>query len=351
MAKRTNSARRGHFTTVPTASGGIARAAYAEAKQAGLDPTPLLLLAGLTMRQITNPASRVAVAKQIKFLDAVAEALPSECLGIRLAAKIDVRELGLLYYVLASSNLLGDALARLARYSRIHNEGLQIEYRHAQVLSVSFSYVGVERATDRHQIEFFAAALVRLCRRLTGRELPPIAVKLTHWRSALPPECKAVFGCEVSFGQDVDQVVFSGSAGRLPLVGADPYLNMLLLQYCEETLRARRARTAPWRIRVENAAVPLLPHGQAYVSKIAERLGVTARTLARRLAREGATFSTVIDELRHKLAKRYLRERKLLMAEIAWLLGYSGPSALNHAFRRWTGKAPKRPIPSTGSIS
>lgn len=85
---------------------------------------------------------------------------------------------------------------------------------------------------------------------------------------------------------------------------------------------------------------PLLPHGQVRAAEVAQRLGVSQRTLQRRLAAEGLTFAKVLDDLRLDLAKRYLREAELPVSEIAWLLGYQQISALNHAFKRWTGKTP-----------
>jgi AraC-like DNA-binding protein len=95
-------------------------------------------------------------------------------------------------------------------------------------------------------------------------------------------------------------------------------------------------------MKVENAIVPLLPHGHARIGTIAAELGVSRRTLARRLAAEGLTFRKVLDDLRFDLTKRYLREEDLPISEIAWLLGYRETSALNHAFKRWTGRTPTR---------
>lgn len=115
-----------------------------------------------------------------------------------------------------------------------------------------------------------------------------------------------------------------------------------MLGYCEEALAKRRKKSATWRLRVENSIAPLLPHGEAKIEQIAARLGVSQRTLARRLASERLTFLRILDDLRCDLAKRYLQERELPISEITWLLGYKEPSAFTHAFKRWTGSAPKR---------
>src|ERR1700746_131225 len=107
---------RPRISSIPTASGGIARVAYARGVDAGLDVEPLLKDSGLSVQQAKNSRFRIAVKAQIKFLNLVADALPDEFLGVHVAERIDLRELGLLYYVLASSNTLGDALKRFSRY-------------------------------------------------------------------------------------------------------------------------------------------------------------------------------------------------------------------------------------------
>ena len=329
------------FKSLPTATGGIARAAYARARTR-LDLRPLLESSGLTIRQIKDPSIRLAVKKQITFLNLVADALQEEFLGILLAQDLELRELGLLYYVLASSDTLGDALRRVARYSTIHNEGVHITCRDRKGILILFEYVGVARSIDRHQIEFFVTTLLRICRQLTGLQLQPDSLKLKHRRVGLPAKLKTFFGCKVVFGSDVDQIVYPRLAKSLPVVNADPYLNSLLVQYCEEAISYRRIRSGTWRLRAENAIAPLLPHGLAEMSDVAKQLGISQRTLARRLASEGLTFADVLTKLRIDLAEHYLREPTLPISEVAWLLGYREASAFSHAFKRWTGKTPKQ---------
>src|SRR5262249_46943407 len=161
--------------------------------------------------------------------------------------------------------------------------------------------------------------------------------KLVHRRTELPRPVKAFFGCEVGFGSDTDEIIFPQLARGLPIPNADPFLNSILVKYCDEALAQRRGRTCAWRLRVANTIAPLLPHGQADMAGVAQRLGMNQRTLARRLASEGLTFVDVVDSLRFDLAKRYLHEPDMQIAEVAWLLGYRESSAFNHAFKRWTG--------------
>jgi len=331
-----------HFGSLPSATGGIARLAYAKLKEAGVELEPLLMKAGLTLHQIEDSAARVRVRDQISFLNLAASVLQDNLLGFHLAQPPDLREFGFLYYVLASSEVLSEALQRGARYSSIANEGISLKYIKGTDISISFAYVGVSRHLDQHQIEFWMVALIRMCRQLTGLRLAPTRVRLTHRRDYASSEFAEFFGSDLEFGAVIDEVAFAISIKHMRIVSADPYLNKLLITYCEEALSNRPKHSGSFRSSVENAIVPLLPHGKARVSEIARQLGVSPRTFARRLKLEGLTFSEVLEGLRRGLAERYLADGDLSISQIAWLLGYQEVSALTHAFKRWTGKTPRQ---------
>ena len=326
---------------LPTASGAITRLAYAHAKQAGLELEPVLKKAHLTVHEIENPDARLRVRDQIRFLDLVAAALKDDFLGFHLAQPADLREMGWLYYVVASSEIMSDALKRGARYSSIVNEGIALKYVENGDVTITVDYVGVSRHLDRHQMEFLMTTLVRLCRQLTGLNLVPTKVQFIHHRESTSPAFAEFFGNDVDFGAAADEVKFATAIKAMPVVSADPYLNRLLTSYSDEALSRRSARRSSFRSSVENTIVPLLPHGKGRAGEIAPRLGLSQRTFARRLSVEGYTFSEVLEKLRSDLAERYLTDESLSISKIAWLLGYQEVSAFTHAFKRWTGKTPR----------
>jgi hypothetical protein len=293
------------FGSIPSAGGGIARAAYDLALKSRLDVNPLLKRCALTVQKIKNPAYRLSVRSQVKLLNLVASGLGNDCLGMALAQDIDAREVGLLYYVFASSETLSEGLRRIARYSAIQNEGVCITYREKAGIAITFDYVGVPRRADCHQIEFFVSMLLKMCRQSSGRNVLPSSISLVHRRKDMPNRYQSHFGCDVSFGSRFDRINFPVSAGALPLLNADPFLNSLLVRYCEEALGSRRA-AGSWQTRVENIIVPVLPHGEPRIAEVARLLGLSHQTLARRLSSEGYTFSSILERLRRELAERYL---------------------------------------------
>ncbi len=329
----------------PTASGAITRLAYAHAKEAGAELGSILKKADLTLHQIEDSGTRLKVRDQIRFLNFVAVALQDDFLGFHLAQPADLREIGWLYYVAASSEILSDALKRASRYSSIVNEGISLRYADDKSVAIAIEYVGVSRHLDRHQIEFLMTLLVRICRQLTGLRLVPIHVKFIHHRESECSEFLNFFGGDVQFGAAVDEVAFAAGTGNQPVVSADPYLSKLLTAYFEKALSSRPATRSSFRSSVENTIVPLLPHGKGRAIEIAPRLGLSQRSFARRLSLEGHTFSDVLEKLRSDLAERYLADERLSITQIAWLLGYQEVSAFTHAFKRWTGKTPREVRP------
>jgi AraC-like DNA-binding protein len=335
-------ARSGGIGSIPRATGGIARMACARLDETGKDPASILAQAGVTLEEARDPSVWLEVRTQIKLLELAAKELQDELLGFRLARSFDLREIGLLYYVIASSERLEDALRNAERYSRIMNEGVHLRFSlQDRSATIALDYVNVDRDADRHQIEFWLVTLVRICRQVTDGRLAPSRLTMKHFRDGTPAEFRTFFGSDVEFGADGDAISFPAPLASLPLVGHDDCLNELLRRYAEEALARSPQQRATLRYRVEEILPKLLPHGRAAALEVARRLGMSSRTLSRKLGEEGTCFAEILDQLRAALAKRYLNE-KLPVSEIAWLLGYREVSSLTHAFKRWTGTTPRQ---------
>ena len=117
------------LASIPTAQGGLSRLVIAHLKGTGIPVAPLLRRVGLTPEVIADTEERLSVRNQIALLEEAAIALKDDFIGFTLARNFDPRDIGLLYYVMASSQTLGDALKRVARYSQITNEALVVGYR------------------------------------------------------------------------------------------------------------------------------------------------------------------------------------------------------------------------------
>jgi len=318
---------------VPPDTLGVAtRLAARSLREASVVLEPLLRRAELFADQIDNKDMRIPVESQIIFLELAAEALHEPLLGFRLACEADLREMGLLHYAAGSAATLGEALRRFERYSSIVNEGVTLKCVESDNLAIELGYAGVARHSDQQQMEFLATALIRSVRALTGSEFRPTVVDFVHQFSrehAL--ELSRYFGCRIVLGAETDRICLDKNARQLALIGADPYLSQILLGYCEQALTNRRGNASSLRTMIENAITPLLPHGDASFNEIARKLGMSRRTMARRLKAEGLSFSEILKQLRSDLITRYLGENTLSISQVAWLVGFRSVAAFSHS--------------------
>jgi AraC-like DNA-binding protein len=330
------------FCSIPSATGAIARLACARLREFGKDVGSLLAKVGARPEQVNDDAIRLEVPKQIRILELAAEELRDGLLGFHLARDFDLREIGLIYYVIASSERFTDALLNGKRYCTVMNESVRLDVKLDNGgAAIAIEYVDIDRQSDRHQMEFWMVTLVRICRQVTDTRLAPRLVRIRHWREETPVEMRSFFGCDVEFGAASDEIIFPSPVASLPIVGSDNYLNDMLLRYAEEALAHRPQERSSLRSAVERVLPQLLPHAKGNASNVAQKLRVSRRTLSRKLRDERVAFAEILEETRAALAKRYLAERDLPVSEIAWLLGYREVSSFTHAFKRWTGMTPR----------
>lgn len=93
-------------------------------------------------------------------------------------------------------------------------------------------------------------------------------------------------------------------------------------------------------VRVRRLLIEILARGGATAKGVSRELGMSERTLHRRLSDEGSSFRSILDRVRRDVATTLLRDKAIAIAEIAFILGYSEPAAFSRSFRRWTGQTP-----------
>src|SRR5215472_12427261 len=308
----------------------------------GLTALELLQRAEVKPYLLNQKSARIPFYQHAALLDLAAKATENGCFGLDLAANEgDPRDNGLLAYAALSSKTLGEALKAVERYFHVLNEAIDVgmEFSPREV-TIDYHLSDADLAAPRQAIEFGAANLVRSLRFLTNSRLRPGEVKFRHARNHEIAKFERFFGCPVRFGTRHNALTFSHRQLGLPIATADERLHGLLTGYCEEILASREDSSPDLRHRVERIIAKLLCRGEAETEVVAHELGMSVRTLARRLGELGVSFAQILDELRHDLALRYLRDPYLGLSQIAFLLGYSELSAFSHAFRRWTRTTP-----------
>jgi AraC-like DNA-binding protein len=309
---------------------------------AGLPIEEIIQKAGIKPYLLNQKSARIPFRQHAKLLDLAATAMENGCFGLELAAKeIDPRDGGLLVYAALSSKTFGEALRVLVRYVHVLNEAADVRSdMTGDTAIIEFDLSEPKAKSLRQAAEFGMANLVRGLRFLTGTQLRPVEVSFAHPRNREITKFERFFGCPVQFGAKQNSVTFSRRQLALPIATADDRLLGILTGYCDEILADREENSPDLRHQVERIALRLLSRGEAQTRNVAHELGMSVRTLARKLNESGSTFAVILDRLRFDLAQKYLKDASLTASQITFLLGYSEVSAFSHAFKRWTGTTP-----------
>jgi len=291
----------------------------------------------LTPQMLADGDARISAAQ---FCVAWAEALRltgNRTLPLAIAGATPPGAFGIVEYVCRSAPTLGEALRQWVRYLNLLDDAVTV----GLVVEGDRALLRVERESEAPapaSHELCWALVARHARELTTRPFRVIAVELAH---RAPPDVapyRAWFDAPVVFDAATTQLVLPASALDAALVSADPALLAILTRAADEL--AKQTPSDPLlTAQVKRALGEALRSDDAGVDAIAKRLGLTGRSLQRRLEDEGTTFKQVREDVRRELAQRYLDDG-LAIAEISFLLGFSEPSAFFRAFKRWTGQTP-----------
>ena len=278
---------------------------------------------------------RIPVGLAHAFLDrAMSAADPA--VGLRAGASCEYGDCGALDYAIQVAANVKEALSTLSRYIVIINGDLRVavQIRDEKVQLILHSGLAHPAAEDMLMAALFTVHMRRL--------LPDNAKVACYFLQSHPTheEHRSVFaGAQLYFGAPMRGFAFDTSLLDRPLPNADPKLYRVLLRQldrdlqelpeattCAELLQHLWARESP----LKSTTMPIA----------AGAVGMSGRTLARRLAAENVTFGELLDRVRHSRALELLRDDMRSLEEIAVALGFSKASAFQRAFRRWTGHPP-----------
>ena len=239
----------------------------------------------------------------------------------------------------AAPNLLG-SFSRVARYWRLWTSVTQYELEEtARGILYVQRREGPRRLGMRISIEATSASGVSLSRQVSPRPFAPIEVTFQHAAPRTIEYHEAYFGCPVHFGADKDAMLLSHQSLLEPNVLGDEGITQFLVSHLDHEL-AQIDDTPALPAQTKGEIARALGEGLPNMADIARRLGLSARSLHRRLAEQGLSFQTLTEETRREIATAMLQEERYALSEIAFLTGYSEQSAFNRAFKRWMGVTP-----------
>ncbi len=304
----------------------------------GATAAPLWKRAGLAPEQMDADV-RIADAAHLLVWEDIMRELRLVSFPTRFGRMMKLDDYEVLGFACKTASTLGEAFERITRYLTIWTNAVDFEVAVTNARARLMIHRDGERTLGaRCSAESGLVELAGAVRTLEGSNVELLAAFYRHPAPSDVSELVAHFGCDVHFDAAFDGFELDASVLERPLPLADEGLSRFLIQHLE-----RRARAAPGTdvlADVTRAISDELPSGGADISRVAARLGLSPRTLQRRLSDAGSTFQDVVVDTREALARRLLTESDHTISEIAFLLGFSEPSAFHRAFRRWVGMTP-----------
>ncbi|MDH2066839.1 AraC family transcriptional regulator [Pantoea sp. GD03673] len=309
-------------------------------KDAGLTPGDILRRAHLPDDTFSGTDRGLTTDEYIRLWHALEAGINHPAFPLPLVEKVSAESFDPpLFAALCSTNMM-QAVQRLARYKQlIAPMMLETAVDDNGCLIVSPRWLSATDIPVSLQIAELAF-LLKLARLATREPIMAAGVMLQQ----LPTDAQAghvtrFFGTRISQGEK-PAIRFSAADAHRPFLT----VNEGMWQIFEPELRRRLSEldvTATTSERVRAVLLELLPGNEATIEKTAERLGMSKRTLQRRLEDEGENFRTLINTSRENLARHYLRNTRLPGYEIAFLLGFEDPNSFYRAFMAWTGQTPE----------
>lgn len=265
--------------------------------------------------------------------------IPDPAFGLLAAACWHPSNLGVMGYAWLSCDTLRSGLQRLDRFSRIL--GPRINFRcFCENNVLRFVYGIGHRNSDLEEVkaDFALALVIDMCRFNAGYSLKPLTVNLMRKTPDNEKPYQDFFGCHVNFGATENSFLLDAKTADAPLSSENNVLSATFDTILTEQLTKIHKLDLP--SLCKTYIMKKLTSGEPTEEELASSLGMSRRTLQRKLEEHGIQYKELLDDTRYSLAQRYLEDKKLSMTEITFLLGFSEPSAFTRAFRRWHGSAP-----------
>ncbi|HJO23788.1 MAG: hypothetical protein CL938_07500 [Deltaproteobacteria bacterium] len=321
----------------------VARAVLEFVAAAGGPASSLRDEAGITPADLANPRRSLEVARLVNLLNAGARELGDDALGLHVGASFELATLGPFSYAVLNAPTVGVGLANLARYSAALAQGLgtpSLEVRGETARLELPRFGSADANALRHLSEGGLVVLVRMMRRLRGPDWQPHEVSFQHDAPADTREHAALLCPQLRFGCAATSIRFDARDLRAEVPGADRYLLPIAERQLRDALEPA-AGSDPWLRELEILVASRVCDGHPPIRSVAPQLGLSVRTLQRRLEKRSMLYRDLVARVRFQLARRYLEETSTELEEIAFLLGYSELSAFDHAFRRWADQTPR----------
>ncbi|MBH8551208.1 AraC family transcriptional regulator [Nostocaceae cyanobacterium CENA357] len=311
----------------------------------GVDAKSLCKAAGIEPALMEMPDQQITGAPLRDLWREAVKLTGDENFGLHLGEAFNVAAIGIVGYVLLNCNTFNQVLEKLSRYTHLFSQGVYINFSvfegqvlcDCEIVDHLKNYLLEE---PRHPIESTFAALITATKMLTGQQLYPHAIWFQHSQPNNISEHERIFRTGIRFKASTNRMILDVDCLNWPVLSANPSLLSLFEQHATAMLNELSQEDTHSKLVVQAISHHLKGEVPS-LKTIAHSLAISVRNLQRELQTEGTSYQQLLDATRKELALRHLKTTDTPIHDVAFLLGFSEPSAFHRAFKRWTGKTPR----------
>lgn len=342
-----------HVTNEFTFSAYFMRGLIGFAEECGADIGTILREAECDMGRLYDEQSRFPVMTLNRLWMGIASQIHDPFLGLHFGYYFGRHTEGhFLMTLMKNSDTLEKALLLLIRYHNLMTDviTLHLSVRNDKAM-LEWEYRAEGLQITYHVAEAVMGLLATVLRSVTNDELQFSDVRFSHCRQQESDEYVKIFTAQPHFESGNNMLVFQADElGRVFPMAHREFASYLI--HYAETIETRFYEHARYR---DKAALILkqriLKGEDCGIVSLADNFTMSPRSLQNRFKNEGVTFRALLDEVKKEIALHYLRQKDVMLCDIAFLLGFSEQSSFNHSFKKWTGMTPGEFRNSDGVLS
>ena len=260
--------------------------------------------------------------------------------SIRVGQQMKIEDYGVLGLSWRTCYWAGEIFDRSERYFKLLSNTYVFKVEKKTDISVVYLLREPHRRGMELSNEATLSAAVIVLKAITETNISPIEVSFKHNPPTDLSSYKEAFHCTILFNQPYYSITYKTTDLETRTAKADRSINSFLLSHVEKETNRLQVAGNKLVYEVEQLIKDALPSGIPSIHHIAEQIGMSNRTLTRRLSEAGVTYRDLIKKMQEEIAKKLLKNSSRSIAEIAFETGFSEQSAFNRAFKRWTGHSP-----------
>lgn len=317
----------------------LIRSLAATMKDLGLNPSRLTVGLGVSLEDLADPACRISFRQGREIILRALKLAKGQALGLETGIREKITSVGLVGYTMLTAATVGEAVKVGLALQK--DTGSMLEFDTREV-SGGVAYTAASRFHEPDIFVFLVeeafASFMGIGRELAGPDFKPLRVDLAYPAPPYALEYERVFGCEVRFGQLENAFICDPRWFRMPLTTADPFSHRQLLEFMAYS--RQRTRDAAEIIESVERVLRQKLREPNHIASVSKKLGMSERSLRRKLAESGVSFQVLLDGLRKARALELLANPAMSVEQIAHAVGFTDPHNFRRAFKRWTGTTP-----------